>query len=214
MSETPTPVPLIGRLAALAEPARLRLLALLEGEELAVSELAEILQLPQSTVSRHLKQLSDEGWLVVRGERTANFYRMANGELPEPARRIWEVARGEIAGWPALAHDRLRLERTLAGRRGDSSAFFAGVANADPSQKAIILSKGISEAMNCTAFGLGNAVPGLLLYAMLQARTQHVIDGINESVVSTLNLVLANRQLFKNVNLEGTGTPAPAKARA
>ncbi|MCA9494089.1 MAG: MotA/TolQ/ExbB proton channel family protein [Myxococcales bacterium] len=91
---------------------------------------------------------------------------------------------------------------------------FAGVANADPSQKAIILSKGISEAMNCTAFGLGNAVPGLLLYAMLQARTQHVIDGINESVVSTLNLVLANRQLFKNVNLEGTGTPAPAKARA
>ncbi len=91
---------------------------------------------------------------------------------------------------------------------------FAGVANADPSQKAIILSKGISEAMNCTAFGLLTAIPGLLLYAMLQARTQHVLDSINESVVSTLNLVLANRQLFKNVNLESTGTPAPAKSRA
>lgn len=128
VTETPTPVPLLGRLAALAEPARLRLLALLEGEELAVSELAEILQLPQSTVSRHLKQLSDEGWLVVRGERTANYYRMANGELAEPARRLWQVARAEIAGWPALAHDRLRLERTLAGRRADAQAFFAGVA--------------------------------------------------------------------------------------
>jgi len=79
---------------------------------------------------------------------------------------------------------------------------FAGVANADPAMKAIILSKGISEAMNCTAFGLLTAIPGLLFYAMLQARTQHIIDGINESVVSTLNLVLGNRQLFKNADLE------------
>jgi biopolymer transport protein ExbB/TolQ len=90
-------------------------------------------------------------------------------------------------------------------------ACFAGVANADPAMKAIILSKGISEAMNCTAFGLMTAIPGLLLYATLQARTQHVIDGINEAVVSTLNLVLGNRQLFKNVNVDQPGaTPAPA----
>jgi biopolymer transport protein ExbB len=92
---------------------------------------------------------------------------------------------------------------------------FAGVANADPAQKAVILSKGISEAMNCTAFGLLTAIPALLTYGVLQARTQHVIEGVNESVVSTLNLVLANRQLFKNVNLETPGgTPAPAAARA
>jgi len=89
---------------------------------------------------------------------------------------------------------------------------FAGVANADPAMKAIILSKGISEAMNCTAFGLITAIPALLAYAMLQARTQHVIDGINESVVSTLNLVLGNRQLFKNADQPGA-TPAPASAR-
>jgi biopolymer transport protein ExbB len=91
---------------------------------------------------------------------------------------------------------------------------FAGVANADPAMKAIILSKGIAEAMNCTAFGLTVAIPGLLLYAWLQARAQHVIDGINEAVVSTLNLVLTNRALFKGVSLEGVGTPAPAKSRA
>lgn len=92
---------------------------------------------------------------------------------------------------------------------------FAGVANADPAQKAVILSKGISEAMNCTAFGLITAIPALLTYGVLQARTQHIVEGVNESVVSTLNLVLANRQLFKNVNLDASGgNPAPAAARS
>jgi biopolymer transport protein ExbB len=79
---------------------------------------------------------------------------------------------------------------------------FGGVANADPAMKAIILSKGISEAMNCTAYGLFTAIPALLMYAILQARTQHLVDGINESVVSTLNLVLGNRQLLKNADVD------------
>lgn len=80
---------------------------------------------------------------------------------------------------------------------------FGGVATADPSSKAIMLAKGISEAMNCTAFGLFTAIPALLCYAILQSRTQQVVDGINESVVSTLNLVLANRHLLQDVDLEG-----------
>jgi biopolymer transport protein ExbB/TolQ len=80
---------------------------------------------------------------------------------------------------------------------------FAGVANADPSTKAVMLAKGISEAMNCTAFGLLTAIPALLFYAILQARTQQVVDSINESVVSTLNLVLSNKHLLKDVDLEG-----------
>lgn len=88
---------------------------------------------------------------------------------------------------------------------------FAGVADADPATKAVVLSRGISEAMNCTAFGLITAIPALLLYAALQARTQHVVDSINEAVVSTLNLVLSNRGLFKNADIEGA-TAAPAVA--
>lgn len=88
---------------------------------------------------------------------------------------------------------------------------FAGVADADPATKAVVLSRGISEAMNCTAFGLITAIPSLLLYAALQARTQHVVDSINEAVVSTLNLVLSNRGLFKNADIEGA-TAAPAVA--
>lgn len=124
----PTPDLFVARAESLAEPARLRLLSLLEGHELAVSDLAEILQLPQSTVSRHLKVLADQGWIAARGERTANLYRMLDGDLPAPAARLWQLAREEMRGWPALEHDRLRLERCLERRRG-SGDFFASVAD-------------------------------------------------------------------------------------
>ncbi|MCK6528957.1 MotA/TolQ/ExbB proton channel family protein [Myxococcota bacterium] len=73
---------------------------------------------------------------------------------------------------------------------------FGAVANVDPSQKATILAAGIAEAMNCTAFGLGTSIPALLLFAWLQARSQHLIDDINESVVTVMNLVVGNRDQF------------------
>lgn len=76
-------------------------------------------------------------------------------------------------------------------------ASFAAVASADPSQKATLLAKGIAEAMNCTAFGLITAIPALIAYAFLQAKTQHTIDDINECVVTEMNLVLSNRALFR-----------------
>ena len=70
---------------------------------------------------------------------------------------------------------------------------FAAVSDADASTKATLLSKGISEAMNCTAFGLIVAIPALLAYAALQSRTQRVIDDINASAVNIVNLVIVNR---------------------
>lgn len=119
--------PFVDRLGALAEPSRLRLLALLEVEELSVSDLEEILQMPQSSVSRHLKLLAEQGWVVARGERTANLYRMPLEELPGPVLRLWRVAAEALADWSELAHDRLRLARRLAARdRGGE--FFADVA--------------------------------------------------------------------------------------
>lgn len=126
---TPAATTLVDRLASLAEPARLRLLALVERRELSVSELSEILQLPQSTVSRHLKVLADLGWVAARSERTANFYRMADGELPSGAMELWRLAQAELDGWSELRQDQLRLERVLAARRTDARAFFAGVAS-------------------------------------------------------------------------------------
>ncbi len=70
----------------------------------------------------------------------------------------------------------------------------------DPSQKARILAEGISEAMNCTAFGLIAAISALVGFAVLNGKTQQIEDDINESSVQILNLVVANRQ---KVNLQG-----------
>ena len=85
---------------------------------------------------------------------------------------------------------------TLAGLLGTITGLikaFAGVAGVDPSMKATMLSKGISEAMNCTAFGLFTGILGLAAYAVLNGMTQHVLDGINQGTVETLNLVVAGR---------------------
>ncbi|MBL8783477.1 MAG: MotA/TolQ/ExbB proton channel family protein [Deltaproteobacteria bacterium] len=85
---------------------------------------------------------------------------------------------------------------TLMGLLGTISGLiqsFAAVSDADAATKATLLSKGISEAMNCTAFGLIVAIPALVFYAFLQSRTQRVIDDINAAAVSIVNLVVLNR---------------------
>ena len=74
---------------------------------------------------------------------------------------------------------------------------FAAVANANPADKATILASSISEAMNCTAFGLATAIPALVAYSVLQGRTQHMVDEINETTVAVLNLIVANKEKMK-----------------
>lgn len=84
----------------------------------------------------------------------------------------------------------------LAGLLGTISGLitcFAAVANADAADRAILLAKGISEAMNCTAFGLITAIPGLVFFGILQGKTQQLADDINEASVSVLNLIVTNR---------------------
>ncbi|MSP72694.1 MAG: MotA/TolQ/ExbB proton channel family protein [Myxococcales bacterium] len=71
---------------------------------------------------------------------------------------------------------------------------FGAVAKADAATKSTLLASGISEAMNCTAFGLIVAIPALLAYAALQSRTQKCVDEINEGSVRIVNLILLNRE--------------------
>ena len=69
-------------------------------------------------------------------------------------------------------------------------AAFGAVAYADPSQKATILSKSISEAMNCTAFGMLTAIPALVAFSVLNGKTQRTIEDIQEAssvVIEKLN---------------------------
>jgi len=81
---------------------------------------------------------------------------------------------------------------TLAGLLGTITGLikaFAGVAGVDPSQKATLLSKGISEAMNCTAFGLTTGIIGLASFAWLNGRTQNCLDDIAEVKKNISNLL-------------------------
>lgn len=122
-----SPAALLAWMGSLADPTRLRLLRVLEREELSVLELRDVLMLPQSTVSRHLKTLGDQGWVASRREGTQAFYRAAPRAEPG-AQRLWRLARAEIEGWPAVERDALRLEARLEARRSEAQRFFAGAA--------------------------------------------------------------------------------------
>lgn len=111
-------------LEALAEPVRLRLVRILEGHELAVGEIVKVLQLPQSTVSRHLKVLSEAGLLAKRTAGTAALYRVVLDDLAMPVRALWMAVRDQVDG----SEDGRRLKAVLAERRLDSQAFFGRVA--------------------------------------------------------------------------------------
>ncbi len=64
---------------------------------------------------------------------------------------------------------------------------FAAVSNVNPAEKADLLSKAVSEAMNCTAFGIGVAVPLLLLHALLSSQTNDLIDNLEMAALKFLN---------------------------
>lgn len=125
---TAGPDQLLGWMQSLADDTRLRLLRLLERNELGVAELCDVLQMPQSTVSRHLKVLADQGWVTHDRRGTTNLYRMVLDELAAPARRLWLVAREQTDNWATSEQDRLRLERVLREREQDAQSFFAGAA--------------------------------------------------------------------------------------
>lgn len=128
--EVTDPQRILGRLGCLADATRSRLLLVLEGQEFTVNELCSVLQLPQSTVSRHLKHLVDEGWLSSTPDGTSRHYRMAHRELDPDARDLWALVRDRIGELPAAKQDTLRMRSVLATRKSRSQEFFAETAAA------------------------------------------------------------------------------------
>ena len=116
------------RMSALADATRSRLLLLLERHELTVGELCQVLQLPQSTVSRHLKLLGDDGWVSARAEGTSRRYRMPADGMDADARQLWQLVRREVAALPGAAQDAQRLRSVLAQRSTRSREFFSSAA--------------------------------------------------------------------------------------
>lgn len=128
MDKAPAAPPLLAWMAALADVTRARILRLVERHELTVAELCAVLQLPQSTVSRHLKVLADERWAAARSEGTSRLYRLALDGLDPSARRLWALLREQTNASPAAAQDDHRLQTILAQRQSRSQAFFSSVA--------------------------------------------------------------------------------------
>ena len=114
-------------LTTLADSTRGRLLLLLERTELTVGELCVILQLPQSTVSRHLRVLSDEGWVTSRADGTSRYYRMG-GSLDEWTGRLWAIVREDLQSTAVAKQDEVREGAVTADRRRRSREYFSSVA--------------------------------------------------------------------------------------
>ncbi len=115
-------------LTTLSDATRGRMLLVLERQELTVSELCAILQLPQSTVSRHLKTLADAQWVSSRRDGTSRYYTLALDERDAHTRRLWSLLREQIAATPGADQDARRLKGVLGRRQSKSEEFFASAA--------------------------------------------------------------------------------------
>ncbi len=115
-------------LTALSDATRSRMLLLLERHELTVSELCAVLQLPQSTVSRHLKTLADAQWVASRRDGTSRYYTLALDERNAPTRRLWAAIREQVASSVGADQDARRLKGVLARRQTKSEEFFSSSA--------------------------------------------------------------------------------------
>jgi ArsR family transcriptional regulator len=120
--------PILEHMSALADPTRCRMLLLLEKHELTVGELCAVLQMPQSSVSRHLKTLADDDWVTSRRDGTSRFYGMATDDLDSGAGRLWTLIREQVAATTAASQDDRRLRSVLTRRRAKSREFFASAA--------------------------------------------------------------------------------------
>jgi ubiquinone/menaquinone biosynthesis C-methylase UbiE len=121
-------VEILEHMSALSDPTRCRMLLMLEQHELTVSELCAVLQMPQSSVSRHLKTLADDNWVSSRRDATSRYYTMPLDDLDSAASRLWPLIREQVASTTAAAHDGRRLRGVLDRRRVKSQEFFATAA--------------------------------------------------------------------------------------
>ena len=118
----------LGWIESLTDPTRLRLLRLVERQALGVAELCDVLQMPQSTVSRHLKLLTEKGWTNCCRQGTTRLYRLMVNELDPAVRRLWVLVRQQTDHWAQVGQDQLRLAQRLEQRRSESQTFFASAA--------------------------------------------------------------------------------------
>ncbi len=122
----------------------------------------------------------------IRGMKGSFTREDVQGSVDEAMMQVIPRLEARLSYLPNLAN-----VATLLGLLGTIVGLiqaFTAVSLADPSQKATLLAKGISVAMNTTAFGLIVAVPLMLVYGFLQSRTNRVIDTVEEYSLRLVNL--------------------------
>ena len=154
--------------------------ALVEGD---FEKARELTSEDDSTISRLLNMGLDRQGAVRRREDVEIAMEESMMEIiPQLEKRTPYVA---------LASNIATLLGLLGTIMGLISAFTA-VANANPAEKADLLSASISVAMNTTAFGLIVAIPLLVTNQVLMAKTSEIIDGLEMASVKVLNVISAN----------------------
>ncbi len=150
----------------LTDPTRIRILALLEREELAVQDLCRVLGLAQSTVSRHLSILRESGWIRDRREGTYSFYRFVPQAVPE-GRDAWQLAQRSLVDDPMVANDRDALETILRERAIRTRAWFDSIGPEwdsmrrvfdDDAQRARAIAKLVPPDLSVVDIGTGTGV--------------------------------------------------------
>src|SRR5256885_7034873 len=114
-------------LRALADPTRLRIIALLEKDELSVNELQEITRMGQSRISTHLGLLQDSGLVVSRREGKRTFYKL-NTQANGAATEFIELAVRGAKELPEHGSDQINFKRILGRRREQAQLYFNQVA--------------------------------------------------------------------------------------
>jgi ubiquinone/menaquinone biosynthesis C-methylase UbiE len=113
-------------LRTLADPTRLRLLALIERDELSVNELQEITRLGQSRISTHLGLLNDSGLTQSRRDGKRIFYKAA--EIDARTKQVLDIAARATKEIPEYSGDQLNLKRILARRNQKAELYFNQIA--------------------------------------------------------------------------------------
>src|SRR6266436_6709199 len=103
-------------LRSLADPTRLRMVALLERDELSVNELQQITRMGQSRISTHLGQLQEAGLIQSRREGKRTFYKL-NGEAEPLAREFIQLASRGAKEMPEHPADQVNLKRIVVRRQ-------------------------------------------------------------------------------------------------
>jgi ubiquinone/menaquinone biosynthesis C-methylase UbiE len=194
---------IIKSLRVLADPNRLRVLLLLEREELSVAELQDILSMGQSTISTHLSQLKHAGLVADRRAGKNILYQLKQEDEPDDLADLIQLLKQAAREIPQARQDQAALQLALRKRKDKTRAFFDEMAGRFGRQYLPGRSwKGLAEAllqlmppMIIADLGAGEGTFSLLL----AQRALQVIAVDSSQKMVEYGATLAQRQGVKNL---------------